>query len=155
MENLDLHYFLAIDGGIERFSLADGQRAVLAYDGNVFKRVIIIPIANVPYRASAIGVRCHIHQYGRHRLTGNHSGLDGRAHGNAKVGVDVALRFHAKFREQPLADHGCAGAAANQQNLVNVRSGQIGPAQGDMHRLQSFVNVLGDHRFIFVAGQFQ
>ena len=58
---------------------------------------------------------------------GDRRALDGRSHRDAEIGIDLAAGPPVEDLEQPAADQRGAGGAADQQDLLDLRRGQIRP----------------------------
>ena len=60
----------------------------------------------------------------------------------------------AEHLQETAPDHRRARGAADQQDLFDLRSSEVGGSQRGMDRLQGLLDIGCDHRFVLVARQF-
>ena len=80
--------------------------------------------------------------------------LDGRAHGHAQVGIQLAARHQAQRLLQAARHQGRAGGASDQQDFVDVGYGQMRSGEGNMGGVQRLGYVGGYHRLVVAARKF-
>ena len=110
LQDVDLDLGLVVGDGGEHAALAGGDRAV-ALDERGERAVLGL---------DAEGVRGDVEEHELLDLARDDPGLDGRAHGDALVGVDRAVGLLAEDLAHDLADLGGAGLPAHQQHLVDL-----------------------------------
>ena len=99
------------------------------------------------------GKRGNVQQQHVFDVARQHTTLDGRANGHRLIGVDVLARRLAEKVLHGFLNLGHAGLAANQDHVINLRSGQAGIGQGHLARLDGLVDELFHQGFQLGPGQ--
>ena len=127
LEHVHLDPGLVVGDGREHAALAGGDRAV-ALDERREGAVLGL---------DAQGVRSDVEEDEVLDLAGDDAGLDGRAHGDAFVGVDRAVRLLAEDLAHHLRDLGGPGLPADEQHLVDLLGPQARRRRGSARRARS------------------
>ena len=96
--------------------------------------------------------RRHVHQQDVARPAGQDVGLDGGAHGDHVVGVQLGVRLAAEETLDRGADGGHASGAAHEHDLVHVPDLQVRVQQGAAAALQGPLDQRPDERLELLAG---
>ena len=120
LEDVDLHGALVVHHGGE-------DLRVLGRD----RRVALDQLGEQPaLRLDAERERGDVEQHQVLDVAAQDAPLDGGAHGDHLVGVDLAVRLAAEDPLDRLGDQGGAGLAADQQHLVDLVGAQAGAGEG-------------------------